>query len=579
LISHFPAGWRKETPALALLLAALVGLLAFTGSNWRYTALGGMDNWSYVGYAKHYADPEYRAGLYKSCRLPWIWWQYAVRNLFPGEPGSRALCATLLLAWAGAWYYFARQFAEPALAALLGAFALLYLPGHGPGGWDYHNMAAGVFLVLAMAVSARIAKEQTPSPRLALFLGVFLALALHTNITLVNVLPAMGFFLWPAFRPFQPRRLAVAAGWVLAGGIFATVLLGVVNVSVGRRPFFYWKMVETVLHFVGDSSQQAPWYQPLGGEWMSRAHYLAFPLAASGFAIFCLGRGVRGDARRLCLLHLFLCAAWLGWHALGQTALNIDYFAYPLSLTALPLLLVAARMGAGGRSLFAPALFAVAGIFCLAFGGWVPAATPPGPLVLQILLFFLGLFLLWLNRGFFWLAGLLLLAGANGVSPQAALYANAEKTPDLRQAHTALLGLQDWAWPLRNERPRPPSPSLATVLSGHSFQTDPLAHLIWNPDPANPLFGAFVVSLGSTDFEMSFPGARRRAIRTGAATGEDFSQLKPGMCLFVAEESGDHYADAVKKNLQRLGIPFQAGADREIRLNWGAVRLERILFL
>ena len=78
---------------------------------------------------------------------------------------------------------------------------------------------------------------------------------------------------------------------------------------------------------------------------------------------------------------------------------------------------------------------------------------------------------------------------------------------------------------------------------------------------------------------MSFPEARRRAIRTGAAMGEDFSQLKPGMCLFVAEAPGDGYADAVKKNLQRLGIPFQAGPDREIRLDWGAVRLERILFL
>jgi len=117
------------------------------------------------------------------------------------------------------------------------------------------------------------------------------------------------------------------------------------------------------------------------------------------------------------------------------------------------------------------------------------------------------------------------------------------------------------------------------VLSGRSFQTDPLAHLVWNPDPINPIFGAFVGSFGSTDFEMSFSEDRRRAVREGMATLEDFRQVKPGMCLFVAEENGDGYSWAVKKNLRRLGIFYREGPSREVKLSWGTIRFERIVFL
>ena len=572
-------GLKADFAGLGILLAALILLLASTGAAWRYTPLGGMDNWSYVGYAKHYPDPEYRAGLYKSCRLPWIWWQYTVRNLFPGEPGSRALCYSLLLAWAGAWYLFARQFAGAAAAAFLGIFSVIYVPSHGPGGWDYHNTVAGFFLVIAMAISSGIGRRGFFSPLHASLLGTFLALALHTNITLVNTLPVLAFLLWPALAPWRPRNFFKAVGWTLAGGLLTTIVLAVVNVAVGRRPFFYWKMVETVLHFVSDSSQQAPWYQPLGGDWMRQAHYLAFPLAALGFAIVCLLGGVTGSSRRLCLLHIFLCGAWLAWHLLGQTALNIDYFAYPLTLSALPLLLAAALPGENLFSYPRLALFAFAGVGALAIGGCLPPLSPPLPLLIQTLVFLVGLIMVWQGRNVGFVAGLVVLALANGMTPQAALYDKNQKGPSLQQAHAAILELQEWAWPLRNERLRPLRPALVTVLSGRSFQTDPLAHLVWNPDPINPRFGAFVGSFGSTDFEMSFSEDRRRAVREGMATLQDFCQLKPGMCLFVAEENGDGYSSAVKKNLRRLGIFYREGPSREVKLGGETVRFEQIVFL
>ena len=556
-----------------------MGLLAFTGSNWRYTALGGMDNWSYVGYAKHYADPEYRAGLYKGCRLPWIWWQYAVRNFFPGEPGSRALCYSLLLAWVGAWYFFARQFAGPSPAALLGIFALLYVPAHGPGGWDYPSLAAGIFLVAAMALSVQIGREKIFTRGNAFFLGVLLAVAVHTYITSVNFLPALALLLWPALRPFQPQRLAVAAGWVVAGGLLATFLLGAVNVSVGRRPFFYWKMVEAVLHFVGDSSQQTPWYQPLGAEWILQAHYLAFPVAALVLSIFSFTREKEKIIRRLFLFHVFLCFVWIAWHLLGQTALNIDFFAFPLSLSALPVLLAVNMRSPKYLAYSNLICFAVLGIGILSLGGVHLTLPPPWPLLVQILFFLLALCCLRAGTSLGFGLGLTLWALANGLNPQVKFYQGVSPGPELKLAHAAILKFQDWAWPVRNELPRPPSPSLRTVLSGRSFQTDPLAHLIWDPDHPNGVFQDFAVSLGSTDFEMSFPQAKRRALGKGMATANDFVDLKSGMCLFVAEEPGDGYADGVKKNLQRLGIPFQAGPAREIRMDWGAVRLERILFL
>jgi len=150
--------------------------------------------------------------------------------------------------------------------------------------------------------------------------------------------------------------------------------------------------------------------------------------------------------------------------------------------------------------------------------------------------------------------------------------------PDLRLAHAKILDLQDWAWPLRNERPRPPHPTLATVLSGRSFQTDPLARLIWDPDDSTPNFIPFVIALGATDFEMSFPSDRQRRIANGTATARDFEEMQPGMCLFVAD-SGRGFAEKVVQTLQRLGLPFRRGEVREVTLEWGKVRLEQLIFL
>jgi len=214
----------------------------------------------------------------------------------------------------------------------------------------------------------------------------------------------------------------------------------------------------------------------------------------------------------------------------------------------------------------------------LAAGGWVPDLPAPGPVLLQSLLFFVGLILLFFLQRSWAGAGLILLALANAATPAAAGYRQGAADPDLALAHAKILELQDWAWPLRNERPRPPHPTLATVLSGRSFQTDPLARLIWDPDDSTPNFIPFVIALGATDFEMSFPSDRQRRIAAGTAAAGDFAEMQSGMCLFVAD-SGRGFVEKVVKTLRQLGIPFRRGEVREVTLEWGKVRLEQLIFL
>jgi len=264
------AFWKKEVLFLGLVFALGVLLVGVTGPNWKYTWLGGLDNWSYVGYGKHYTDCEYRAGLYKSCRVPWIWWEAAVRSLFPGEPGSRAICFSLLLTWGAGWYLFARQMGSAWVAAGLSLFALLYVPSHGSGGWDYHNGASGVFWVLALAQAVWIRNRATGRPGAWLLLGGWLALAVHTNIILLNTAPLFLALLWPEFRRKDGPGFARGLGWILAGFLGLTFVLAAINVAIGRRPFFYWKILQTAFVFVEDTSHNKPLYEPLGAPWSLR---------------------------------------------------------------------------------------------------------------------------------------------------------------------------------------------------------------------------------------------------------------------------------------------------------------------
>ena len=575
-----PYGWKHEALGVGCLLLAALFFLGLTGSNWRYTPLGGLDNWSYVGYGKHYTDCEYRAGLYKSCRVPWIWWEYAVRNFFPGEPGSRAICYSLLLGWMGGWYLFARQLGSVSAASALAVFSLFYLPGHGSGGWDYHNGASGVFWVLALAQAVWIRKQASDRPGPWILLGACLALAIHSNIILLNTAPLFLALLWPELRKSGVAGFGGRVGWIVAGFVGLTFILGVVNVAIGRRPFFYWKIVQTAFVFVEDTSHNKSLYQPLSAPWIQQAHYLALPAAAVLFALVTFFRRAPGFVRCLCGFHVFLAALWVYWHWKGVTALNIDYIAYPLVLSSLPVCWVAlAGKGENSNLDWRWVLgFVAVGAGMLAAGGWVPDLPAPGPVLLQSLVFFVGLILLFFVQRSWAGAGLLLLALANSATPVAAGYRQDAAGPDLRLAHAKILDLQDWAWPLRNERPRPPHPTLATVLSGRSFQTDPLARLIWDPDDSTPNFIPFVIALGATDFEMSFPSDRQRRLANGTATARDFEEMQPGMCLFVAE-SGRGFAEKVVQTLQRLGLPFRRGEVREVTLEWGKVRLEQLIFL
>ncbi len=314
-------------------------LLVIASDEWLFTPQGFLDAWDYVGFFLNYQEPEYYPYAYKLGRLPWILSGWLVHYVLPALPAAYVLHAGyLLLATAGFWLLLNELFRSTSCASFGALLLGFYTHFHGSGGWDYHNTAAGAYYIWAMFALTYAARVGT-APALAAA-GAVAALAVHANITLVNMLPVLAAHFVVLQRGVhrgssqQPNKILRAISWTMIGGLSLTAVLMVISAAVGRNPIFFKPLVDIVVRYVTDPSRQTQWWQPWATEWVVGARHLsllfAAAVASSGAVLGAVYTRRRAIHALVYLEFLALVGLWTFWQSAGQTALNWDYFAFPL---------------------------------------------------------------------------------------------------------------------------------------------------------------------------------------------------------------------------------------------------------
>ncbi len=315
-------------------------LLAAMNDTWLYPTIGWLDEWYYVGYGLNYSDPDFLPQYYKISRLPWILVEVVMRNLFTPAAASWFMILGCLTLGNIAFYAAARDALGRPPALLAAVFLAAFTPIHASGGADYHNTLAGPFYCVSLLFSMRAARSAGPSLD-AVFSGVALAIALHSSILFVNFIPILTLHYCVSYyaRHKSIPPLVISIGLTCVGAVAITVLLGAVNAAVGRHFAFFKPILRLVTTFVGDSSNQASWWHPWHTGWYWSRAYLGAYVSGIAAAALCLAVALRKWRKGSRYLQIaafsaaFLYAAilWLVWQALGHTALDWVYFAYPLA--------------------------------------------------------------------------------------------------------------------------------------------------------------------------------------------------------------------------------------------------------
>jgi hypothetical protein len=332
---------RSTVIACGFIVTAAPLLLLLQNRDWFFTHEGYFDPWAYIGYFHQYLDPDYRADDYKLARLPWILSGFVVTRLFTPITAAYVLHAVFLCATPLALFAVMQVlFGRPALAAVTAMCLGFYSQGHGSGGWDYHNTSSGTFYLATVALC--VLPAATRGHRLLLLaVGSMAAVMVHNNITFANLLPSLTYLhlrlAYVRAGNLPPvRALIVRTVWVIAGALLATVLLGLVNVMVGRDFIFFSDLVALLQRYLTNPAFQAG--RPLSsGGWLLTARHLAVPMAIflGGIAYVLVNRRQTVDpngriASALVEQYLPIPMLWAVWQTIGHTALDWDYMAYAL---------------------------------------------------------------------------------------------------------------------------------------------------------------------------------------------------------------------------------------------------------
>lgn len=365
--------WSTEVIAVAAIASCAPLLLLLFNRDWMQTHVAFLDPWHYEGFFRHYLNPSYSVGAYKVARLPWILTGFSVNQVLPPLAAAYVLHGVFLCATGFALFLALRALlGRVSLAGVLATVFGFYTHAHGSGGWDYNNTPGG-FLYLITVWMLALPVVLAGRPVAMMLAGAVAAVAVHTNILLVNFLPVLAFV---HLRTIQVRigavppvrALAARVGWALLGAALVTVLLGVINWLAGREFVFSRSLFNLVTHFVSDPEQyQAVFWKPWSA-WVLGARYLALPIAVFVAGAVALIRSRRQDPIADALLWQFVAMAvvWTIWQAAGQTALDAHYMAYPLTpscFLALGGLLVRSWPHACER--YSPAFAAATALLCV----------------------------------------------------------------------------------------------------------------------------------------------------------------------------------------------------------------------
>jgi hypothetical protein len=235
------------------------------------------------------------------------------------------------------------------LAFLAAVFLTVYFPFLGSGGWDYQNAGSGAYYALTLYSLTRAAQSERPA--FGLFAaGVMFAATVHANILFINMSPVLACHyavVFSARRRLALRPMLQAAGWTCAGFVALTLVLCIINWSVGREFLFFQPLLAMVYGFLEDPGLQDSWWAPWSTGWIFwptpsvgsiGASYRAVPMATMLVGSWLLLRtpfsAWRASAEAIPLFlivqFMLLSILWIIWQSLGQTALEPDYLAYPL---------------------------------------------------------------------------------------------------------------------------------------------------------------------------------------------------------------------------------------------------------
>lgn len=340
----------KERPDLTRKLIVMFApylLIITSGWDWMFANYS-QDPFHYSAIFLNYNNSEFFRGLdgYKYGRLPWILSGYLAFSIFSPKVATLILASTFFsLALLGVYIFIRNMFNESiafVIALALGFFTTFHM-AHS-GGVFYHNLSSATFLIWSFTMLSRVILDNEKRNRYIFYSGIFAALALHCNITIINFLPLYLFFFYLGEGVRSLKLIVRRLGIFLAGGVAITIVLILINWVIRGEPFFFGNVVRLVKHAIRDPEFQKPWWESWSSLWfLQKRHVLVLSgiyfgaIALIPFkstwtyalhskngrcALYCVGQ------------YIFLFSLWIFWQTEGQTALNIDYFSYPLIIPA-----------------------------------------------------------------------------------------------------------------------------------------------------------------------------------------------------------------------------------------------------
>ncbi|HZQ01775.1 MAG TPA: hypothetical protein VE999_12045 [Gemmataceae bacterium] len=335
--------------ALGLVLAIMVA----ANREWIFNGFRWVDTWMYVGFFQHYDFPAMLAENKKIARLPWIILGYIV-NRTTSPMAAQYILHLGMLAAGGAALYFVvlRQFGR-AIAVIVTAFYLTYLPGHASGGWDYNNTPSG-FVYLLTYWSLLDLTERTERPVWsAVWSGLAGTTLIHTNLLYVLIVPALVWFVairvrerlsGPALKRWT--RQVLSAGF--ASGFSLTLVLALINVIVGRDFLFFGRLIARSGLLMMEPGREKVWWRPWSQSWWYDSHDLPLngyhmPLllivlvmvAATAFFGYVFKVAIPKIHKQVIGIFLVSLAVYAVMQSTGHPLLQPYYMAFPLLIPTL----------------------------------------------------------------------------------------------------------------------------------------------------------------------------------------------------------------------------------------------------
>jgi hypothetical protein len=250
-----------------------------------------------------------------------------------------------------------RRFFGDYVAVIAAIMSVIWAQNHGPvGGADYHNTLCGPLFTASLYLTVRLVQDGK-RPIWFAGTGALYAALIHTNPLYLNLAPTYIVLGLVAAREHDLSRATklnyaiLSIMWAVFGALLATVVLGLVNLAVGRPFLFFLNQLNYLSATLAGGGAHG-WWKPWG-EWIKNAFFYFIPLIVLSVVstieivrIFCLRKRSRAQewAKTLHGLYLFYFVVCVIGQNSGQTLLQPNKLAYPI--WEMWILAVVAVMGA-----------------------------------------------------------------------------------------------------------------------------------------------------------------------------------------------------------------------------------------